>query len=234
MSAERVAASVLLATRSVGKGRELLTLLAEAGITAETLRDAGIEETPEEAELEVHATFAENALAKALWFAERSGRVVVADDSGLCVDALDGRPGVYSKRWSGRSDLGGAALDAANNQHLLRELEEAAERGRPERTARYVCAVACAWPAAGTGALGQPIIVLGESVGTILSVPRGSGGFGYDPWFSSPALGGRTFAEISREEKALVSHRGVAFQAFLREAAARGLFEQVNQPPPSG
>lgn len=118
------------------------------------------------------------------------GRVVVADDSGLCVDALDGRPGVYSKRWSGRSDLGGAALDAANNQHLLRELEEAAERGRPERTARYVCAVACAWPAAGTGALGQPIIVLGESVGTILSVPRGSRGFGYDPWFSSPALGG--------------------------------------------
>lgn len=218
---------LLLATRSAGKLRELSALLAGAGIAAETLTDAGLTESPEEDQLEVHATFAENALAKARWFAERSGRVVLADDSGLCVDALDGRPGVHSKRWSGRTDLEGEALDAENNRLLLAALEDAAARGRPERTARYVCAAACAWPSgvpgteAVTGRGGTGFTTIGESVGLILRTPRGAGGFGYDPWFASTPLGGRTFAEVTREEKAAVSHRGAAFRALLAELPAR-------------
>lgn len=218
---------VLLATRSAGKLRELSALLAEADIAAETLTDAGLVESPEEDQLEVHATFAENALAKARWFAERSGRVVLADDSGLCVDALDGRPGVHSKRWSGRTDLEGEALDAENNRLLLAALEDAAARGRPERTARYVCAAACAWPAGVPGPEDEAgprvtgFTTIGESAGTILRTPRGVGGFGYDPWFASTPLGGRTFAEVTREEKAAVSHRGAAFRALLAEVRAR-------------
>ena len=138
--------AVVLATRSAGKLRELVPLLEAHGCVAQTLADRGLAESPEEDDLEAHDTFEGNALAKAEYFAARTGLLVLADDSGLSVDALDGRPGVHSKRWSGRADLAGAALDAENNRFLQAALTEAARFGREERTARYVCAAAAVGP----------------------------------------------------------------------------------------
>lgn len=199
--------ALVLATRSAGKLRELMPLLEAHDCIGETLDDIGVAETVHEDALEEHATFEANALAKARYFAERTGRIVLADDSGLAVDALDGRPGVHSKRWSGRADLSGAALDAENNRFLQEALREAARFGRDERTARYVCAAAAVGP-------GGVLVVRGETTGTLLSAARGDGGFGYDPYFVSDDLG-RTFAEVSKTEKAAVSHRGRAFRELL-------------------
>jgi XTP/dITP diphosphohydrolase len=126
----------------------------------------------------------------------------VADDSGIEVRALNGAPGVLSKRWSQRPDLSGQALDDANNALLLRRLG-----GAPDRRARYVCA------AAYCGADGE-FVVRGEVEGVITDAPRGVGGFGYDPFFESLELG-RTFGEVSLEEKARVSHRARAFEQLL-------------------
>ena len=163
--------------------------------------------------LEAHDTFEANALAKAQWFHARSGgRVVFADDSGLAVDALHGAPGVHSKRWSGRTDLSGEALDAFNNEHLQTALTAAAAEGRTSRRARYVCAAACVWP-------GGSAVVRGETLGTLIPSARGSGGFGYDPYFESDDLG-VTFAEASREAKSAVSHRGRAFRVLCERLAA--------------
>ena len=197
---------LVLATRSAGKLRELGPLLAAHGWRGVTLDMVGVPESKDEELLEVHETFEGNALAKARWFAERTGRPVVADDSGLVVDALDGRPGVMSKRWSG-SALEGAALDAFNNQYLQERLQEAAARGRVERAAHYVCAAACVW------ADGE-LVERGTTSGTLLVSPRGVGGFGYDPFFYSHDLGA-TFAEVDGTAKAGVSHRGRAFRALL-------------------
>lgn len=199
---------LVLATRSAGKLRELEPLLAQHGWTAVTLETLGVPATADEDALEAFATFEENALAKARHFATVTGRVVVADDSGLTVDALDGRPGVHSKRWSG-SRLEGAALDAFNNAFLQERLAEAEQRGRVSREAAYVCAAACAWP-------GGERWALGETRGQLLRAPRGDGGFGYDPYFFSYDLEA-TFAEVERDRKAAVSHRGRAFRALLAE-----------------
>lgn len=198
---------VVLATRSAGKLRELVPMLAEFGCVAQTLDTLGVPESEAEEALEVHDTFEANALAKAHYFATLTGAIVLADDSGLAVDALDGRPGVRSKRWSGRADLTGAALDAENNRFLQVALTEAARFGREERTARYVCAAAAVGP-------GGALAVRGETTGVLLSTPRGDGGFGYDPYFLSDELG-QTFAEVERSAKAAVSHRGRAFRALL-------------------
>jgi XTP/dITP diphosphohydrolase len=149
---------LLIATRSQGKLRELRPLLERAGFTVVGLDEHGIEHEAAEDDLERFETFEENALAKARYFYEVSGGIAtVADDSGLVVAALGGAPGVRSKRWSGRADLEGRALDEA----------------------------------------------------------RGGGGFGYDPYFASGELGGRTFAEAPRDEKERVSHRGRAFRRLL-------------------
>lgn len=174
-----------------------------AGFDVVDLVAAGIPETPEEADLEHADTFEENALAKARHFFRRSGLPAIADDSGLEVVALGGAPGVRSKRWSERDDLQGQALDDANNALLLARLERATDR-----SARYVCAAAYCDGVAG-------FVERGESAGVIISQPRGTGGFGYDPYFESVELG-RTFAEVSREEKSRVSHRGRAFAKLLR------------------
>lgn len=197
---------LLLATRSAGKVRELTPMMQALGFHVLSLSDAGIAFDTWEDELEVFDTFEANALAKARWFAERSsGWPVIADDSGLELDALQGRPGVRSKRWSGRTDLEGQALDDANNAFLLAELQAT---GVPAPwSGRYVCAAA--W----VSAKGE-WIVRGEAEGAIVPVPIGTGGFGYDPHFLSTDYG-RTFAEISRDEKALVSHRGRAFRALV-------------------
>lgn len=196
---------VLLATRSAGKLRELGPLLAEAGYVPVDLATLGIPELPEEDMVEAHDSFEANAIAKARYFTRWSeGRAVLADDSGLVVDALGGAPGVRSKRWSGRSDLSGRALDAANNERLIAELS--ALPAAP-RSARYVCAAA--W-AAGD----HEIVQRGEVEGEIVLLPRGAEGFGYDPYFLSSELR-RTFGESSREEKARVSHRARAVRALL-------------------
>lgn len=198
---------VLLATRSTGKLRELRPLFATAGFDAIDLDAAGIAVSPIEEELEVAETFEENALAKARHFHRISGLPAAADDSGIEVLALGGAPGVRSKRWSNRPDLGGQALDDANNALLLERLA-----GVADRRARYVCAAA--WCDAD-----GDLVERGETEGTIVDQPHGTGGFGYDPHFVSAELG-RAFGEVSRAEKARVSHRGRAFAALLRRVAA--------------
>ena len=202
--------ALLLATRSLGKLYELRPLFAQAGLDVVDLDTAGIEENAEEDELEQHATFEENALAKARYFHRRSGGMpTVADDSGLEVLALGGRPGVHTKRWSGRSDLSGRALDEANNQKLLDTLGD-----ETDRRARYVCVAAYV-----DGREERPF--RGESEGRILFAPRGAGGFGYDPLFESVELG-LTFAEIDRATKERVSHRGRAFAKLIAALGGPG------------
>jgi XTP/dITP diphosphohydrolase len=197
------ATALLLATRSEGKLRELKPMFAAAGLTLVSLDELELDESEEENDLEPYATFEENALSKARYFYEVSGGIpTVSDDSGLEMDALSGQPGVKSKRWSGRNDLRGVALDEANNAALLLSLA-----GVSNTAARYVCAAAFV-------AVGVEVTTRGVTEGTILSAPRGTGGFGYDPYFLSAELG-RTFGEISVEEKQRVSHRGRAFRDLL-------------------
>lgn len=195
---------VAIATRSDHKLREIRQILAPwPELRPVGLHELGIEEAPEEEGIEAFDTFEENALAKARHFAPLAGLPTLADDSGLCVDALGGAPGVYSKRFSGRSDLRGAALDDANNAELLRRLAGVpAER----RGGRYVCVVALALPD-GTERLSR-----GECEGVILEAPRGVGGFGYDPLFYIPEEG-RTAGELEPDRKNALSHRGKAVRA---------------------
>jgi XTP/dITP diphosphohydrolase len=200
--------AVLLATRSGGKLRELRPLFARVGFRVIDLEEAGISPSPVEETVECHETFEENALAKGRYFAALSGLPVVADDSGLEVIALGGQPGVRSKRWSGRSDLAGEALDAANNSRLVELLA-----GPGDRRARYVCAAA--WVDEETA-----LVCRGETAGYIATSPRGAGGFGYDPYFVSDELG-CTFGEASLEAKERVSHRGRAFRALLSAVGTR-------------
>src|SRR4051812_36157079 len=197
------ATALLVATRSDGKLREIRPMFAAAGLTLVSLDELEIEESPEEADLEPYATFEENARSKARYFYEVSGGIpTVADDSGLEVDALGGRPGVRSKRWSGRNDLRGTALDQANNEALVDALS-----GFAVTSARYVCVAAFV-------SVGDEMTARGESAGTIIREPRGAEGFGYDPYFLSADLG-RTFGESTASEKDRVSHRGRAFRELL-------------------
>jgi XTP/dITP diphosphohydrolase len=199
---------VLLATRSAGKLRELQPLLAAAGVDVVDLRTLGLPVSAEEEALEQFATFEENALAKAHYFLARTGLPTLADDSGLCVRALGGAPGVRSKRFSGRDDLQGVTLDEANSAALL-----AAVAPQADRAAHYVCVAAYAdWHWATTAR--------GECHGHIVDDRRGQEGFGYDPWFVSQELG-TTFGEADREAKEQVSHRGRAFRSLLAALALR-------------
>ncbi|QJR38132.1 non-canonical purine NTP pyrophosphatase [Gemmatimonas groenlandica] len=224
---------LVLATRSAGKLKELVPLMAVVDLTVITLADLGLPESPDEDALEVFDTFEANALAKARYFAQLTGAIVLADDSGLAVDALGGRPGVYSKRWSGRTDLAGVALDAANNAFLQEALRVAqaetvgdtSPSAPSSRRARYVCAAACVWR---DGTHWREAVVRGETSGTLLAAPRGTGGFGYDPYFLSDDLGA-TFAEVARDAKARVSHRGRAFTALLQVDAVRAHFVHVSR-----
>lgn len=197
---------ILLATRSTGKLRELRPLFADAGYRVVDVASLGIQETEEERALERYDTFEGNALAKARYFARVSALPAVADDSGIEVVALEGRPGVRSKRWAGRDELDGQALDDANNQALLTALA-----GASDRRARYVCVAAMVDGARET-------VVRAATTGVVLREPRGGGGFGYDPYFLSDELA-VTFGEASLEEKARVSHRGRAFRALFEELA---------------
>jgi XTP/dITP diphosphohydrolase len=201
----------ILATRNAGKLRELRALFVDARIAVIDLVQAGVTARPEEDRIEIYETFEENALAKARYYSGRAhGRPVVADDSGLEVFALGGEPGVRSKRWSGRTDLEGAALDVANNHLLLARLA-----GVADRRARFVCAAA--WC---VGA--ESLVVRGEVPGEIVTSGTGEEGFGYDPHFYAAELG-RTLGEATVAEKQRVSHRGRAFVALLGALRARGV-----------
>jgi XTP/dITP diphosphohydrolase len=203
--------TVVLATRSAGKLRELRPMFAAAGISVLDLVEAGVEQDPAESTIEAFDTFEANALAKARYFFERCGGLdVVADDSGLAVDALGGEPGVRSKRWSGRPGLDGQALDEANNALLMLRM-----RGEPERRARFVCAAA--W----RGERGETV-VRGEVPGRITTSPSGRHGFGYDAYFFADELG-MTLGDATTEQKRAVSHRGRAFDALFAALRTRGV-----------
>ena len=188
---------LLLASQNPGKLAEMKELVAGLPFRVLSPADLGIRDAPEE----TGTAFIENAVLKARHYARRSGRLTVADDSGLSVDALDGGPGLHSSRFGGEG-----ASDADRNRLLLEKLARVpAER----RGARFTSALAVA---RGEDLLFQTVATV---EGRIAEAPRGPNGFGYDPLFFYPAFG-RTFGEVSPEEKARVSHRGQAF-ARLRE-----------------
>ena len=181
---------VLLATGNAHKVAEIQQILGD-GWRVEA-RDPDVDETGD--------TFEANALIKARALVAATGRLAVADDSGIEIDALDGAPGVRSARWADEGDW---------IPRVLRELE-----GVPagERGCRYVCAAAAVWPA-GTGPDGRDeVVVRGTVEGVVPPAPRGTGGFGYDPVMQPVEGDGRTFAEMSDAEKHSLSHRGRAFR----------------------
>jgi XTP/dITP diphosphohydrolase len=208
---------LLVATRSAEKVREIHQILAAAGssLEAPSLDEAHVHWSEEEERLERFDSFHANARAKAEYFARLTGLPTVAEDSGLEVISLGGQPGVRSKRFSPQSSqLAGKELDAANNAELLRRLRGA---DAARRRACYVCvAVLLRSPHA------TPESFTGRCWGTILEAPRGSGGFGYDPLFVHEGLG-RTFAEVTAEEKNAVSHRGDAFRQLVQTLTLRPL-----------
>ena len=188
---------MVLASRNPKKIRELESILARylPSVCILSLDDVGHKGDIEEN----GKTYEENALikAKTALAAGKCRYAAIADDSGLSVDALGGAPGVYSARYAG-----GHGDDAANNALLLQNL---AHVPPAERTARFVCTVACVFPD------GREIIVRGETEGLIVDDARGEGGFGYDPYFYYPPFG-KTFAEMTAEEKNRISHRGKAIE----------------------
>jgi XTP/dITP diphosphohydrolase len=186
---------LVLASGNAGKIREIAHLMAPLGIDVVPQSALGIEEADEP-----HDTFVENAIAKARHAARRSGLPALADDSGICVDALGGAPGVQSARYAGEP-----SNDARNNGKLLAALASATDR-----RAHYCCVLVLMRH----GADPQPMIAEGEWHGEILSAPRGAGGFGYDPLFLVPELG-LTGAELPLERKNTISHRGKALAQLL-------------------
>ena len=193
---------LLVGTRSPGKTREIRELFAGLPFDLAFPADRLLAPLPEEADLERAMSYAENAVAKARYYATRAGLPAVADDSGIEVEYIGGAPGPRSARWAGAS----GDVDAANNALLLEQLA-----GVPpeSRGARYRCVVAfLATPS------NVPEIVEATCEGFILTEPRGTGGFGYDPLFYSPELH-MTFGEAPAAAKHRVSHRGRAFRALL-------------------
>ncbi len=194
--------TIVLATRNAGKVRELAHTLEVYGLTVLGLESFESFEDVEETGL----TFEENALLKAHYVAEKTGHVAIADDSGLEVDALDARPGVYSSRYSDDwESLEGESKDARNMRKLLHELQDVPEA---KRTARFVCAMAVCTPQ------GKHMVVRGTWEGRILTSAQGSNGFGYDPVFYDASLE-RSAAQLSKEEKNARSHRGNALRLLM-------------------
>lgn len=190
---------ILIATSNAGKLRDFAGAAREHSIAIASLPN--FDSLP--SVREDGATFEENARKKAEHYSRLAkSEIVLADDSGLEVNALGGAPGVHSARYAATTPEANSD-DHANNVRLLREISHASDR-----TARFVCVIAAARD-------GRTLATFrGEAVGRILDAPRGSGGFGYDPLFLFPAIG-KTFAELTPEEKAKVSHRGAAFNKFL-------------------
>lgn len=183
----------ILATHNPGKLREMADILSHLGVEVVSPADMGITVEVEE----TGATFAENAMLKAKAICAASGLPAIADDSGLCVDALNGGPGVYSARY------GGEDLDDKGRYTLLLN----SMRGQTTRAAHFACAIACAFPG------GKTLTAEGRCDGAIAFAPLGEGGFGYDPVFLVPEKG-KTFGQLTAEEKSEISHRGRALRDF--------------------
>ncbi|MBB6445640.1 XTP/dITP diphosphatase [Bacillus benzoevorans] len=184
---------VIIATKNPGKAREFVKMFEPYNVEVKTLLDF-----PEFAEIEeTGKTFEENAILKAETVCKQLGEMAIADDSGIMVDALEGRPGIFSARYAGENKD-----DEANNDKLLGELKDVPE---VKRTARYYCALAFAVPGKRT------IIVNGTCEGVMISDRRGINGFGYDPLFYLPERG-KTMAEITPQEKNEISHRAKALR----------------------
>lgn len=189
---------VVLASNNAGKLREFAALLGAAGIELIAQGELNVPEAEEP-----HPTFVENALAKARHAAKLTGLPALADDSGLCVRALGGAPGVYSARFAQRA--GGEKSDAANNAHLMSALQ-----GETDRRAYYFCVLALVRHAEDP----EPLIAEGRWHGEMLDAPRGAHGFGYDPYFFLPSLNASA-AELEPAVKNAASHRAIALRHLL-------------------
>ena len=188
----------VLATHNPKKLREMSDILSQLGIEVVSPGEVGIHVDVEE----TGTTFAENAMLKAKAICAAAGLPAIADDSGLCVDALNGGPGVYSARY------GGEGLDDKGRYTLLLN----SLRGQTTRAAHFACAIACAFPN------GDTLTAEGRCDGTIAFAPMGEGGFGYDPVFFVPELK-KTFGQLTAEEKSAISHRGKALADFSEKLA---------------
>jgi len=184
---------LVLASKNKKKLAEMNTILGQLGVEVCSEAEAGVDIDVEE----TGTTFEENSLLKAKAVMQASGMPAIADDSGLCVDALGGAPGVYSARY------GGEGLDDVGRYKLLLENM----RGQSPRTCRFVSVITCCFPD------GEVITARGECEGTVAFAPMGEGGFGYDPVFFVPGLK-KTFAQLTSEEKNAMSHRGRALEIF--------------------
>ena len=184
----------VLATHNPGKLKEMSDILARFGVEVVSPGDLGITVDVEE----TGTTFAENAMLKAKAICAAAKLPAIADDSGLCVDALNGGPGVYSARY------GGEGLDDRGRYMLLLNNM----RGQTTRAAHFACAIACAFPN------GDTLTAEGRCDGTIAFAPMGEGGFGYDPVFFVPEKA-KTFGQLTAEEKSAISHRGRALESFV-------------------
>ena len=188
---------LILASNNANKLKEFRSLVADLDIELISQQEAGCDFEVEETGM----TFEENAWLKASAVTAATGIAAVADDSGLCVDALGGEPGIYSARYG----LGHAASDQERYRYLLQKME-----GVEDRSARFVCCICCTFPD------GSVIRSRGECEGEILFAPKGQNGFGYDPVFHPLCLD-KGMAELTPEEKNAISHRGKALRAFLEE-----------------
>ncbi len=195
---------LVLASNNAGKLREFSQLLAPLGFDVVPQASLVVPDADEP-----HVTFVENALAKARHASRLTGLPALADDSGLCVQALNDEPGVYSARYSAMN--GGEKSDAANNALLVSRLQ-----GQANRAGRYVAVLAL------VRGENDPQPLIGEGVwhGSLLDAPRGENGFGYDPYFFLPELG-RTAAELAPQEKNAISHRAMALAALLEKLNAQ-------------
>ncbi|CAM3797418.1 non-canonical purine NTP pyrophosphatase [Rouxiella silvae] len=189
---------VVLATGNPGKVRELASILANFGLDVVAQTELGVDDADE-----TGLTFIENAILKARHAAEITGLPAIADDSGLAVDFLGGAPGIYSARYSGEG-----ATDQKNLEKLLDALKNVPEG---QRQAQFHCVLVYMRHAEDP----TPLVCHGSWAGEIIRSPAGEGGFGYDPIFYVPALG-KTAAELTREEKSAVSHRGLALAQLLQ------------------
>ena len=193
---------IVIASNNAGKLRELAELLAPLGIEAIPQADFDVPEAAEP-----HATFIENALAKARHASRCTELPALADDSGICVTALNGSPGVHSARFAGEPKS-----DWRNNEKLIQMLAN-----ETDRRAHYYCVIALVR----TPFDPQPLIAEGTWHGEIIATPRGNGGFGYDPYFYLPELG-KTAAELDAAHKNAISHRGLAMQNLLLRLRVAG------------
>ena len=191
----------VLATRNAHKATELKRILEELDLDCELLTVADFPGAPEVEETE--STFEGNALLKARALAKFTGLAAIADDSGICVDALDGNPGVLSARWSGATEN----VDEAN---LVLVLEQTKNVAPEKRGAKFVCAAVAVFPD------GNELISIGEMAGSLLTAPIGENGFGYDPIFA-PTGFTKTTAQMTASEKDAISHRGKALNQLAHQ-----------------